>query len=86
MRQLERATRVGPNWFEWDGHGGVSQWEQKWTGYGNGAEVRFYRLEDPNGSPLPYTNGNLDVTNANHFSLIGTASVPTPNVEFPLGG
>jgi len=86
IRELQRANRVGPNWFEWDGFGGVSNYAQKWTGYANGAEVRFYRLVDPSGSPLPYSNGNIDVTNAQNVKFVGTASVPTPNVEFANGG
>ncbi|MEI6603285.1 MAG: Ig domain-containing protein, partial [Clostridia bacterium] len=86
IRNLERVDHFGTNWFAWDGHGGMSMYAQKWTGYLNGAEVRFYRLVNPSGSPLPYSNGNIDVTNANNVSYIGKASIPTPCTQFPNGG
>lgn len=46
------ATR----WFSWTRLGGVHMYEQNYTGFGDGATVRFYRLVDADGQPVTYTN------------------------------
>ncbi len=85
-RKLERISDYGSNWFEWTGHGGIDLWQCYWTGFGNGAKLRFYRLVDESGSPLPAEGGNLDVTNAHHVVFLGEDTVPMPSVDFPGGG
>ena len=56
-RWLRRVDRCGTNWFEWDGFGGISEWELDSTGFGNGAAVRIYRIVNSSGQPLAWATG-----------------------------
>ena len=87
-RKFVRINRAGENWIEWDGEGGPGHWNLAWTGLGNGATVRFYRIVDRSGGPLSYAGGtNLgDATGAHHVVFIGEDTVPRPCNEFPEGG
>ena len=87
-RKMVRIDRAGNNWFEWDSHGGPGYWNLAWTGLGNGAEVRFYRIVDKNGQPLSYQNGSdmNETSGADHVILLGKATVPMPNNNLPNGG
>ena len=50
--------RFGTDWIEWDESlGGVHMWDQNATGFGDGASIRFYRIVDSEGAPLPYAGG-----------------------------
>jgi len=87
-RKMIRIDRAGANWFEWDSHGGPGYWNLAWTGLGNGATVRFYRIVDAQGKPLAYGDGS-DMNNAegaHHVVFVGEAKVPMPSAEFPKGG
>jgi len=87
-RKMVRVERAGENWFEWDGLGGPGYWNLAWTGLGNGATVRFYRIVDGEGNPLPYGNGKdfNAIAGAHHVVFLGEATVPRPCKEFPNGG
>ncbi len=89
-RRIIRIERVGETddrtWFSWDTYGGVDTWDTNANGFGNGAVVRFYRLVDANGAPLPYTDGMHDVRGADHVVFLGEATVPFPTVDLPTGG
>ena len=87
-RKFVRIDRAGDNWFEWDAEGGPGYWNLAWTGLGNGATVRFYRIVDQAGQPLSYKSGtNMgDVTGADRVVFLGQDTIPTPSAEFPDGG
>jgi hypothetical protein len=87
-RKFVRVERSGDNWFEWDSHGGPGYWNLAWTGLGNGADVRVYRIVDQGGLPLSYTNGTdmNNTTGADRVVLVGVDRVPTVSPEFPQGG
>ncbi len=85
-RKLVRIDRAGDDWFEWDSFGGPGNWNLSWTGLGNGATVRFYRLVDAGGAPLAYAGGWNDHAGADHVEFLGEATVPMPGVAFPDGG
>ena len=87
-RKFVRVERCGENWFEWDSHGGPGYWNLAWTGLGNGAKVRIYRIVDENGQPLSFRNGAdmNDPSDADHVVLVGTDQVPMPSAKFPEGG
>ncbi len=87
-RKMVRIDRAGGNWFEWDSLGGPGEWNLAWTGLGNGATVRFYRIVDKQGNPLSYGHGEdlNDLAGADHVVFLGQATVPGPSDEFPDGG
>ncbi|MDZ7616353.1 MAG: hypothetical protein U1E05_05070 [Patescibacteria group bacterium] len=87
-RKFVRVERAGENWFEWDSHGGPGYWNLAWTGLGNGATVRLYRIVDQNGKPLPYADGKdmNDISGAHRVVLLGEDRVPVPSPQFPEGG
>jgi len=88
IRKFVRINRAGSNWFEWDQEGGPGYWNLAWTGYLNGATVRFYRIVNKNNNPLSYHNGDnmADIKGADHVIFLGEANIPTPNSSFPNGG
>jgi hypothetical protein len=78
-RYLIRIERAGPGWIEWDQSlGGVHMYEQNATGFGDGANVRLYRIVDANGQPLSYSGGTdlSDVSGADHVVFLGETTVP----------
>jgi len=85
-RNLHRAIKVGPNWFEIDG-GGAS-WYDLWaSGFLSGANVRIYRLVDKEGKSLPLKGDYLDLALADHVKFVGNAKViPEGSPGFPDGG
>ncbi len=87
-RKFVRVERAGENWFEWDSHGGPGYWNLAWTGLGNGAEVRFYRIVDRDGKPLSYADGKdmNNIEKAHHVVLLGEAQIPVRSRQFPEGG
>ncbi len=87
-RNLHRVRECGERWFEIDGPG-TSWWDLWASGFLSGAEVRLYRLVDKAGQPLPVRadGNNLDLTNADHVTLVGTTRiVPEGTDGFPDGG
>ncbi len=87
-RRMVRINRAGVNWFEWDGDGGPGYGNLAWTGLGNGATARFYRIVDSDERPLHYGDGS-DMNNtagADHVVFLGAASIPRPGPKFPQGG
>ncbi|MBN1804983.1 MAG: hypothetical protein JW837_07010 [Sedimentisphaerales bacterium] len=87
-RKMARINRAGTNWFEWDGHGGPGYWNLAWTGLGNGATARFYRIVDDKNRPLSYGAGK-DMNNtsgAHRVVFLGQAKIPMPGERFPDGG
>jgi hypothetical protein len=89
-RKLIRVTRAGTNstgaWIEWDSDQGPAFWDTLYTGFGNGAECRFYRIVDAANTPLPYADGLTDATGADHVQFLGAATVPMPGGSLPNGG
>ena len=85
-RNLHRVARCGENWFEIDGAG--TGWYDLWgTGFLSGADLRIYRLVDKNGQRLPLAGNYLDITQADHPVLVGTARViPAGAPGYPDGG
>jgi len=86
-RKFVRVERAGENWFEWDAHGGPGYWNLAWTGLGNGADVRIYRIVDAGGRPLSYSDGS-DMNNAegaDHVVFVGADRIPPPSPKFPAG-
>ncbi len=90
VRQIVRIERSGEvdgrAWFGWDAFGGVDFWDTNANGYGNGAVVRFYRLVDADGHPLPFADGIHDARGADRVVLLGDATVPAPTDGLPGGG
>ncbi len=87
-RKFVRVERSGDGWFEWDHEGGPGYWNLAWTGLGNGAKVRFYRIVDREGEALSYGSGN-DLSNsegADHVVFLGEGAIPMPSSQFPFGG
>ncbi len=79
IRFLIRVERAGPGWIEWDqSNGGVHMWDVNRTGFGDGADVRLYRIVDAEGQPLSYGGGTTleDVTGADHVIFLGATTVP----------
>lgn len=77
-RYLIRIERNGPDWIEWDqSKGGVHMWDQNATGFGDGADVRLYRIVDDAGQPLSYAGGTdlADNTGADHVVRLGDTRV-----------
>lgn len=90
-RRLIRIDRVGNDghdWFEWDQEGGTGHWNLIWTGLGNGAELRFYRIVDADGRSLNYSGQTnmADITGADHVIFLGQDTIPMPGPDFPKGG
>ena len=87
-RKFVRVDRAGENWFEWDSHGGPGYWNLAWTGLGNGANVRIYRIVDESGRPLSYAEGKdmSNITGAHHVVFVGEDQIPVPSSKFPEGG
>ncbi len=87
-RKFVRVERAGKNWFEWDSHGGPGYWNLAWTGLGNGATLRFYRIVDQSGQPLSYADGKdlNEPSGAHHVVFVGEDRIPVPSAEFPEGG
>ena len=84
LREVQRVTQAGPGWFEFDN---MTWFELRGPGFGNGARVRFFRLVDGQGQPLPFDPGSkLDVSRADHVIDLGEAKVKMPDAEHPLGG
>lgn len=78
-RYLIRVERHGDRWLEWElGHGGIHMYDQNASGFGDGAEVRFYRIVDKDGEPLSYTGGTdlWDNTGADRVIYLGQTTVP----------
>ncbi|HNT78949.1 MAG TPA: hypothetical protein PKH77_28425, partial [Anaerolineae bacterium] len=79
IRFLVRVERAGRGWIEWDQSlGGVHMWDLNRTGFGDGADVRLYRIVDSDGQPLSYNNGTemQNVTGADHVIFLGATTVP----------
>ncbi|MFW6248002.1 MAG: hypothetical protein ACOC3H_02650, partial [bacterium] len=76
-RYLIRVEDAGRDWISWrDSLGGVSMWDQNARGFGDGAEVRFYRLVDDAGRPLVYPgDGMVEASDARNVAFLGTATV-----------
>jgi hypothetical protein len=87
-RKFVRIERAGDNWFEWDSHGGPGYWNLAWTGLGNGASVRIYRIVNQDGKPLSFGDGKdmNDCSGAHHVEFIGADKIPLPSPQFPQGG
>lgn len=85
-RKLVRVEQAEDNWFFWSEFGGISNWSLLWTGFGNGAHVRFYRIVDKSGNPIPYKEGLHDIAGADHVVFLGDDTVPEPSDIFPQGG
>jgi MYXO-CTERM domain-containing protein len=85
-RRVVRVDRAGAGWFEWDSFGGPGNWNLSWTGFGNGATVRFYRLVDLDGDALPYVDAPGDVDAADRVIAVGRSTVPLPSADYPEGG
>jgi hypothetical protein len=93
MRRRVRVSRSGTEngypWFEFDESGGITGWELTTTGLFNGASVRFYRLVDAAGQPLPQstTEDYVDLTTVAGYAFVGSATIPEAGVpNLPLGG
>lgn len=90
IRKLERVDRAGVDamgqWVEWDGNGGVHMWDTNATGFGNGGDVRIYRIVDSAGHALPFAGGFTDAAGADHVVLVGLAKVSMPSTALPEGG
>lgn len=90
-RRLIRINRVGNDghdWFDWEQEGGTGWWNLLWTGFGNGASLRFYRIVDAKGQPLDYA-GQADmsqVKGAHHVVFLGEDRIPMSGPAFPEGG
>jgi hypothetical protein len=87
-RNLHRAVRVGPRWFEPDGPG-TSRYALWNSGFLSGADLRIYRLVDREGKPLPLNakGDYLDLARADHVMLVGKARIlPEGSPGFPDGG
>jgi hypothetical protein len=87
-RYLRRIDSAGENWFQWDTLGGVSEWELNDNGWGNGANVRFYRVVDGAGRPLSYRGATdmSEIAGADHVIFLGEATVSLPSATLPRGG
>ncbi|MBI2569392.1 MAG: hypothetical protein HYV63_20450 [Candidatus Schekmanbacteria bacterium] len=85
-RRFIRIDRAEDGWIEWDSLGGVGFWGLTWTGFGNGATIRFYRIVDSAGEPLPYAQGLNDIAGADHVIFLGETTVPMPSSQLPDGG
>lgn len=89
-RKLIRIDRTGEDargrWLEWDGDQGPHFWETLGTGFGNGAEVRFYRLVNATGAPLEFKNGLGDAKGADRVAYLGHAKIPDKSTKLPQGG
>lgn len=88
IRKFVRINRAGTNWFEWDQEGGPGYWNLAWTGFLNGATVRFYRIVDKNNQPLSYNLGkNMGkIDGADHVVFLGESKIPAISEKFPSGG
>ena len=88
-----RIERAGVDsfgqWLEWDLDGGVNFWETLGTGFGNGASVRCYRLQDAANQSLAFKDGLGDASGADHVAFLGEAKVSapekTPSMVFVVG-
>lgn len=87
-RQMRRAARVGPHWFEPDGPG--TSWYGLWgSGFLSGADLRIYRLVDKMGRPLPLNAraDYLDLARADHAAFVGKGQIVAEGSSgFPDGG
>lgn len=86
IRELQRISFADSGYITWNGDGGVTRWDLFGPGFLNGAEIRFYRLVDAAGNPLPASGSYIDIANAHHVSFLGIDSVRLPSAEFPMGG
>lgn len=86
IRRFWRATAAGPDWVELDS-GGVTDWDLVQGGYLSGATFRIYRIVDAAGAALPPKDNYLDLTGADHFTLVREGRViPAGAPGFPQGG
>jgi len=89
-RKLLRINRAGTDasgpWIEWDGDNGPAFWDTLYTGFGNGANLRFYRMVDAANQALPYADGLTDARGADHVQFLGNAQIPMPGGALPQGG
>jgi len=89
-RKLLRVNRAGTDatgpWVEWDSDSGPSFWDTLYTGFGNGAEMKCYRLVNEAGQPLAYAGGLTDAVGGHHVQFLGEALVPMPGGNLPQGG
>jgi hypothetical protein len=89
-RRLLRIDRAGSDakgqWIEWNVDQGPHFYETLWTGFGNGANVRFYRLVDAKGGSLPFTRGIGDASGADHVVFLGNTQIPEKTPALPQGG
>ena len=84
LREIQRAKAAGPGWFEFDN---MTYFELRGPGFGNGARIRFFRLVDQQGKPLPFDAGSkLNVSQAHHVVDLGEARVAMPDAKRPFGG
>lgn len=87
-RNLHRVMACGDNWFEIDGAG--TSWYALWnSGFLSGARLRFYRIVDKNGEPLPPNarGSYVELANADHVVHLGDGRViPEGTKDFPDGG
>lgn len=89
-RQLLRIDRAGDDakgqWIEWNSDDGPNFHQTLWTGFGNGANLRFYRLVDAKGEALSFARGIADASGADHVLFLGHAKIPERTTELPQGG
>mgnify|MGYP002713128598 CR=1 FL=1 len=77
VRYLIRVESTEAGWITWnESLGGVSMWDQNFTGFGDGATVRLYRLVDAAGQPLDYGGDMNRAENADHVQFLGETTVP----------
>jgi hypothetical protein len=90
FRELQRVERTGieneRRWFEWDLKGSIDFWDTRSTGFLNGATIRFYRIVDESGNPIPYALGMHNAEGADRTVFLGEAKIPEPTEDLPSGG
>lgn len=73
-RNLHRAMKTGPDWFEIDG-GGASWFDLWGSGLLSGAKLRIYRLVDAQGNALPKQGDYFDTAKAAKVKFVGEGKV-----------
>jgi hypothetical protein len=76
-RYLIRIENFGEGWIEWfESDGGVHMWDQNATGYGDGAQVRLYRIVNSAGEAF-FERGQMENANqADRVIFLGETQVP----------
>ncbi|MCA9260093.1 MAG: hypothetical protein KDA61_12865, partial [Planctomycetales bacterium] len=87
-RKFVRVERCGRNWFEWDSQGGPAYWNLAWTGLGDGADARIYRIVDKEGAPLAYGGGKdmNDIRGAERVVFVSASRVGVSTASKPAAG